>query len=121
MIYTYIFSPVDGSKLPHYEAGQYITLKLKNLPGAHAETTLRHYSVSTPPGEDSYAISVQVMPGHGCPAGLVSNHLRDTLKVGDEVEIGMPFGTFKLEPTNDGRPIALIAGGIGMHRKFESF
>jgi len=58
--------------------------------------------------------SVQVEKGqNGAPDGLVSSYLRDGLKQGDILEIGMPFGTLKLAPTNDTRPLVLIAGGIG--------
>jgi nitric oxide dioxygenase len=132
---------VEGTQLPNYEAGQYITLRFHNskslllaqsklllVPGSDAETTMRHYSLSTPPGESSFAISVQLEPGTDLiPGGLVSNYMRYALRVfrnsnfplrehlnpGDIVELGMPFGTLKLRPTTDGRPVALISGGIG--------
>jgi len=110
-IYSYTLTPADGSKLPISEAGQYITLKL-HIPGASAETSLRNYSVVSPPGSPSYTICVQVEPGLDAPPGLVSNYLRDHVEVGATVEVGMPFGTFKLKPTED-KPVVLIAGGIG--------
>lgn len=92
----------------------YIVANFSSVPGSKSEIAMRHYSVSTPPGSRAFKISVQVEEGtHGAPGGLVSNYLRDTVKPGDTLELGMPFGTFKLDPTNKGKPVALIAGGIG--------
>jgi len=108
-IYTFHFAPVDGSQLPVFEAGQYLTLKLDDIPGAHAKTTLRSYSIASPPGGRTFEISVLLEEGN--PGGLVSNYLRNSIHPGSIVPIGMPCGTFKVP--EDGAPVVLIAGGIG--------
>jgi ferredoxin-NADP reductase len=49
------------------------------------------------------------------PDGLVSSYLKNSLKVGDSIEVGMPFGTMtttKVDYVN--KPVVFIVGGIGI-------
>ena len=70
----------------NYKPGQYLTLKF-NLNGEEAR---RSYSLcSTPVLEEALKIGVKRVEG-----GLVSNHINDNLKVGDEVEVMAPDGRF---------------------------
>jgi len=116
MIYTYVFTATDGSKFPYYSPGQYITLKFSNVPGASAETSMRHYSFNREGQEgNTFSVSIQVEPGDGKgPKGLISNHMRDVVKVGDIVSCSMPFGAICLRPLISLKPMVLIAGGIGV-------
>lgn len=114
-VYSYVLEPQDHKRLPSFQAGQYITLRFDNIPGCK-NTQLRHYSVSSRPGENTFCIQVQLelgIPEKNVPRGIVSNHLRDNVKLGDTVEVGVPFGTISLPATTEGRPICLISGGIG--------
>jgi nitric oxide dioxygenase len=80
-------------------------------------TSPRNYSLSDRPGKDHFRISVKREPplAHEAPGGLISNHLHDAVEVGDRLEIGPPCGEFTLDPAaTNGRPIVLLAGGIGV-------
>ena len=72
----------------HWQAGQHITLRFI-LKG---EEVRRSYTISSPPGE-ALRITVKRVKG-----GLVSNHINKELKIGDQVEVMPPFGSFYLQP-----------------------
>jgi ferredoxin-NADP reductase/MOSC domain-containing protein YiiM/ferredoxin len=94
----------DGTPLPAARPGQYLTLRIQ--PDGEHGSALRNYSLSGPPGAGYYRISVKREPG-----GTASGYLHTRLKVGDQVDIGAPRGTFILDPT--GAPVLLISAGIG--------
>ncbi len=112
-IVSLYLKPEDNGSIPRYSPGQYITVK-HTLPDN--STTLRNYSLSEAPGGDLFRISVKREPPlvANAPDGVVSNHLHDTVQVGDRLELGPPCGEFVLEPCQaNGEPLVLIAGGIG--------
>jgi len=94
----------DGAPLPAARPGQYLTLRIQ--PDDEHRSILRNYSLSGPPGAGYYRISVKREPG-----GSASGYLHARLKVGDQVDIGAPRGTFILDPTR--APALLISAGIG--------
>jgi ferredoxin-NADP reductase/MOSC domain-containing protein YiiM/ferredoxin len=94
----------DGTPLPAARPGQYLTLRIQ--PDDEHQSLLRNYSLSGPPGARYYRISVKREPG-----GAASGYLHTRLKVGDQVEIGAPRGTFILDPSR--APVLLISAGIG--------
>ncbi len=106
--------PADGGPLADFLPGQYITVRV-----AHpvTPTSPRNYSLSDRPGAGHYRISVkrEVALSEGCPDGLISCYLHDSIQPGDKLEIGPPCGEFvvDLEAVGD-RPIVLLAGGIGV-------
>lgn len=112
IIASLYLQPADGGPLPPFEPGQYITVRV-DLPAT--PTSPRNYSLSDAPGLDHYRISVkrEPRPRADAPDGLVSNHLHDSVQVGDEVEIGPPCGEFTLAADAGDRPVVLLAGGIG--------
>eukprot|EP01127_Copromyxa_protea_P008614 TRINITY_DN1980_c0_g1_i1.p1 TRINITY_DN1980_c0_g1~~TRINITY_DN1980_c0_g1_i1.p1 ORF type:complete len:457 (-),score=72.67 TRINITY_DN1980_c0_g1_i1:59-1396(-) len=111
-IVSLTLEPKDGSKLPDFTSGQYISLRLHNLPKAYAPVTLRQYSVTSTHHSTSFSISVKVEKAtEHTPDGLVSTYLQ-SVEIGKVLEVGMPFGTLK-PPTNPGYPTVLISGGIG--------
>ena len=60
---------------------------------------------------DRFRISVKKEENqHGVP-GRVSNFLHDKVHEGDEIEVGMPCGTFLLKDNK--RPIVFLGGGVG--------
>ncbi len=67
---------------------------------------LRNYSLSGPPGDGRYRITVKREPD-----GTASGQLHTRLAVGDQLDIAAPRGVFILEPTT--APVLLISAGIG--------
>jgi ferredoxin-NADP reductase len=67
---------------------------------------IRSYSLSGPPGDPGYRISVKQEPH-----GLASGYLRSRLRAGDTLEVAAPRGTFTLAG-GDG-PVLLVSAGIG--------
>ncbi|HEU4403758.1 MAG TPA: NO-inducible flavohemoprotein [Polyangiaceae bacterium] len=103
-ITSFYLEPADGGALLRFEPGQYITLLLQ-IEGALLR---RNYSLSGPPGEPFYRISVKREPG-----GLVSNWLHDRAPVGTELRLLPPAGAFVLEP-GARRPLVLLTAGVGV-------
>ena len=92
----------DGASSPKATAGQYLTVRLR--PDADAPPLIRSYSLSEPPGERGYRISVK-------REGPGSRYLHERLKVGDVLDVAAPRGSFVLR---DGtRPVVLISAGVG--------
>ena len=94
----------DGAPLPPARPGQYLTLRIQ--PGNGQRALLRNYSLSGPPDAGYYRITVK--REH---AGAASGYLHTRLRVGAELEIAAPRGTFTLDMTN--APVLLISAGIG--------
>ena len=69
IITSFYLQPLDGSGLPLFKPGQYITVR---VPDARGETTMRNYSLSDAPGEDHFRISVKQEP-----EGFVSSFLHE--------------------------------------------
>lgn len=109
---SFYLVPVDGSPLPPFEAGQYLSVKIH--PPGFAYDQIRQYSISCDSNGRHYRISVQreeALEGDG-PAGLVSNYLHDALHEGDSLLVHMPFGDFTVKPGVG--PIVLLSGGSGI-------
>lgn len=79
--------PEDGSYA--FRAGQYITVKFD----VNGQEQRRAYSIFTPPETSEFGFTVKRVQG-----GIVSNHIIDTIKVGDEVEVMSPEGKFVVKP-----------------------
>ena len=94
----------DGAPLPAARPGQYLTLRTQ--PDDEPRSLLRNYSLSGPPDAGYYRISVKHEPD-----GTASGYLHTRLRVGDELEIAAPRGTFILSST--AAPVLLISAGIG--------
>lgn len=105
LIRSFTFEATDAEPLLPFEAGQFLTLR--TTPGG-SEPHTRTYTVSSAPGDAGYRISVKREPG-----GSVSNHLHDTLKVGDVIDAKAPKGAFFIDALEK-RPAVLIAGGVGV-------
>jgi ferredoxin-NADP reductase/MOSC domain-containing protein YiiM/ferredoxin len=95
----------DGQPLARPRPGQFITLKL--TPGRGASPLVRSYSLSGPPGDAHYRISVKVEPH-----GAAGRHIRTNVGVGDRLDVGAPRGLFTLD---DGEgPVVLASAGVGV-------
>jgi len=109
LVTSVYFVNEDGSSLPSYEPGQYISIRVK-VPGEEYLMN-RQYTLSQASAEDGYRISVKRESDH-TPNGKVSNFIHDDLQVGDLVDVSVPAGLFVLEETT--APITFVSGGIGV-------
>ena len=94
----------DGAAVPAALPGQFLTLRLHADPSG--QPLLRSYSLSGPPGADTYRISVKREP-HGAGSRFIHTRVR----VGDQLETAAPRGTFTLQPGK--APVLLISAGVG--------
>ena len=94
----------DGAQLPAAQPGQYLTLRIE--PDKKTGSVLRNYSMSGRPDAGHYRISVK-REQHGTASGYLHRRLR----VGDQLEVAAPRGTFILDHTE--APVLLISAGIG--------
>ena len=103
---TFRFRPPDRGSLPFdYLPGQFLTLHI----APHGIPTKRSYTIaSTPTWRDRIEITVK-REAHG----LVSRWLHEDLRVGDEVEIEAPNGTFVFTG-REAESVVLIGGGVGI-------
>lgn len=106
VIDSFYLAPEDGSKVPSYKPGQYITVR---VPDAKTGTTMRNYSLSSAPNPDHFRISVKAEPN-----GAVSSLLHGKAR-GDTLEVGPPCGEFFLDPSeHHERPLVLLSAGVGI-------
>lgn len=111
VITSFYLKPMDGGALPSFEAGQYLTVKVK-VPGI-PYTCQRQYSLSCKPNEEYFRISVKKEPAISeNPAGVVSNFLHDHIEEGRTIAVSAPAGDFVLD--NERKPLVLISGGVGL-------
>jgi ferredoxin-NADP reductase/ferredoxin len=103
---TFRFRPPNRGEIPFaYLPGQFLTLHI----APRGVPTKRSYTIaSTPTWRDRIEITVKRED-----YGLVSRWLHDELRVGDEVQIEAPNGTFCFTGKEDGS-VVLIAGGVGI-------
>ncbi len=95
----------DGGQLPMFKPGQYLPLEI-TIPGA-PQKIRRSYSLTIPPGENRYQITVKRED-----RGLVSRFLHDALQPGDFISGFRPNGDFDLPAHR--APMVLISAGIGI-------
>jgi len=87
-----------------YEAGQFCTFRV----WIDGQPHLRCYSMSSTPGVDAeLQVTVKRVAG-----GLVSNWMLDHLQAGDEVDVTLPAGVFRL--TDRTAEVVAFAGGSGI-------
>src|SRR3954454_2502968 len=92
----------DTGPAPRAVPGQYMTVRVR--PEADAPPLIRSYSLSAPPDERGYRISVK-------REGATSRYLHDRVKVGDVLDVAAPRGAFVLR--EGARPVVLISAGVG--------
>ncbi|KAK0649294.1 oxidoreductase-like protein [Cercophora newfieldiana] len=115
-ITSFYLVPSDGSPLPKYLPGQYISVQI-NVPQL-GYLQSRQYSMSDAPrdGAEYYRISVKKEGENPDLPGLVSNMLHNEYQVGSEVEVSHPQGEFYVDPADaskEGVPAVLISVGVG--------
>ncbi|MDN5919057.1 MAG: 1,6-dihydroxycyclohexa-2,4-diene-1-carboxylate dehydrogenase [Pseudonocardia sp.] len=90
----------DRDKLA-YLPGQYVNIA---VPGTD---NTRSYSFSSGPDDDALTFLVKITPG-----GVMSEYLDSRAKVGDDIELTGPHGSFFLRESD--APLLLLAGGTGL-------
>ena len=106
---SFYLVPEDGSTLPPFQAGQYITVRAK-APGEEYLAN-RHYTLSQPTNSNEFRISVK--REDACdPKGVISNYLHNDVNEGDTIEVSAPAGLFTLD--NSTNPVLFVSGGIGV-------
>jgi ferredoxin-NADP reductase/MOSC domain-containing protein YiiM len=98
------FASTDGSPLPAALPGQFLVLRLRIKPDL--PSVLRNYSMSGPPGGDTYRISIKREIN-----GAGSAFLHDRCQEGDILEVSAPRGNFTLRPGEEA--VILLSAGIG--------
>lgn len=102
---SFVFEPRDGGPLPVHTAGQHLPIEIM-IPQIDAKVQ-RTYSLSGPPNESRYRISVKREAD-----GLVSRFLHDKLETGAMLEARKPAGDFVLQKGSG--PIVLVSAGVGV-------
>lgn len=110
LITSFYLKPVDGSTVPTYQPGQYISVRVK-IPGEQY-MMIRQYSLSKAADAETFRISVKREDDQD-PNGKVSVYLHDQLEVGGVVEVTPPAGEFVLDESRQ-TPVVFLAGGVGI-------
>lgn len=110
LITSFYLKPADGSTVPTYQPGQYISVRVK-IPGEQY-MMIRQYSLSKAADAESFRISVKREDDQD-PNGKVSVYLHDQLEVGSVVEVTPPAGEFVLDESRQ-TPVVFLAGGVGI-------
>lgn len=96
--------PADGKELAPALPGQFLVLKAS--PPAAAAALIRSYSISGTPTPHRYELGVKCEPG-----GAMGRYFSEA-RVGDDVAISAPRGSFVLRDSE--RPAVFISAGIGV-------
>jgi len=101
---SFILSPIDGQRLPLFQAGQFVVLRLRF--DLDTPPVLRSYSLSDLPAADHFRISVKKELN-----GIGSSFLCNRTREGDVLDVSAPRGSFTLLPSQS--PVVLLSAGVG--------
>jgi len=111
---SFVLSSPDGTPLPKFSPGQYVSVGVRLPDGARQ---IRQYSLCSAPSARDWRITVKridagMLPGGtAAPAGEVSNFLYHNVFEEDILDVTIPFGDVTL--AEDDAPLLLISAGIG--------
>lgn len=114
----FTFEAAEGSILPPFQAGQYVSLDLA-IPDGEGKTvrTARPFSICSAPFQARqkekpfFELTIRDgRPGEGFASGYMYNSCR----VGDVFTAHLPFGQFYYEPLRDAKQVVALAGGSGI-------
>ena len=100
---SFFLEAEDRSPLPTPVPGQFLVFKIKL--DKDSDPIVRNYSLSGPPGEGRYRISVKRAAGAG------SRYFHERVRAGDLLRVSAPRGSFTL--ASDSKPVVLLSAGIG--------
>ena len=113
---SFYLVPHDRRPLPRFKPGQYLTFEFDGIPGEN-KPAIRCYSLSDCYDPSCYRISVKrVGPPRdklGAPPGVGSCYLHDHVDEGSLLNVKAPNGHFAIDE-DEGTPLVLIGGGIGV-------
>jgi ferredoxin-NADP reductase len=89
-----------------FKAGQFINVTLIEPPDTDAEGNTRSFSIASAPFEEDLVFATRMRD-------TAFKRVVKTLKLGSEVRISGPFGSFTLH-TDASRPAVFMVGGIGI-------
>ncbi|MEV4826528.1 FAD-binding oxidoreductase [Micromonospora sp. NPDC049274] len=105
-----VLAPADGMATPTFLAGQYVSVLVPLRDGGQQ---MRQYSLSQASSSGALRITVRRVRGRGgAPDGLVSSHLHDHVRVGDQLTLSAPYGDLTLSAGT--HPLVLISAGVGI-------
>jgi uncharacterized protein len=114
-ITSFYLQPVDEGRIPNFQPGQFLTIKL-DIPG-QARPVIRTYSLSDYAEPcDYYRLSIKREPSPPKLAvmpGLASNFMHDSIQVGSVIPAKPPSGRFFLD-VHQTPPAVLISNGVGI-------
>lgn len=100
----------SGQPFTDFLPGQYVSVGVTMPDGARQ---LRQYSLVNTPGDGRLTFAVKPVPAVADhPAGEVSSWIAANLRVGDTIDVTVPFGD--LPAPASGTPLVLISAGIGV-------
>jgi ferredoxin-NADP reductase/MOSC domain-containing protein YiiM len=103
-VISLFLTPVDGQRLPAFQAGQFVVLRL--LVEAGKPPVLRSYSLSDLPGADHFRISIK-SELNGTGSSFLCNHTQQ----GDMLDVSAPRGSFTLRSNQNA--VVLLSAGVG--------
>ena len=107
-VVTFIVRRIDDRLVKTSLPGQYVTVKVLMPDGVHQP---RQYSLTRADDGEHRHFSVRRVSNPGEPDGEVSTLLHDTVDVGDELTLSLPYGDVVLD---DWRPAVFCCAGIGI-------
>lgn len=105
-----LVAAAPGAKLPPFQAGQYISLRI-NMP---TYTTTRPYFISSSPSFARTSSPFVEITVKNNPYGTVAKYIYENFKVGDVILGHMPLGNFYYEPLRDARNLLAITDEAGI-------
>jgi ferredoxin-NADP reductase/MOSC domain-containing protein YiiM len=103
-VFSLLLVPADGEPLAAALPGQFVVLRLPIQSGA--PPVLRSYSLSSLPGTRHYRVSIKQEEN-----GVASTYLRTRIKLGSDLEVSAPRGSFTLRSGSE--PLVLLSAGVG--------
>jgi nitric oxide dioxygenase len=108
-VVTFVVHRVDDRLVKTSLPGQYVTVKVLMPDGVHQP---RQYSLTRADDGEHRHFSVKRVAGPGGPDGEVSPLLHDSVDIGDELTLSLPYGDVVLD--DSGRPVVFCSAGIGV-------
>lgn len=104
----FVFRSADGSPLPFFRAGQYLSVKMQ----IGSSSVTRPYSIcSSPKLAKEGKVSIAIRRN---PEGFASDRFIDQTNIGDRVITSAPEGQFYYDEFRDCSNIIAVAGGSGI-------
>jgi nitric oxide dioxygenase len=107
-VVTFKLQKIDDRLVRTSLPGQYVTVQVPMPDGVRQP---RQYSLTKADDGEHRQFAVKRVRGGNGPDGEVSNHLCDTVDVGDVLTLSLPFGDVVLD---DSRPAVFASAGIGI-------